>query len=398
MKKSFKLFLAAAFLVTEFFVVALPLMITSAKADGHPIQAITHAGFGGGTDVTTRMMLLRTRRYLKQDMQLVNKKGGGGAASMDYMMSLPADGNHTLTWTTGHAVSMALGKTKVKLSDMQPLARGTDDPQLFVVNCKNDIKDAKKFISTQKSKSLKYGTTHTGGIDDVSAIAFTKKGGLKDPTIVAYKGVAPIKTNLIKGDIDVGVLNLGEALTEINEGKLCVSVVLANNRMAKIGDSPTAKELGIPVSLSTVRGFVTKKGAPADRVKQLEAGMMKAMSHNYYKNFLTEIEDGTLCVSVVLASNRMEKLSNVPTATELGIPVVLSTVRGFVTKKGVAGDRKKQLEDAMIKAMEHKYFQSFLTDIGLDSTSVVGADEWGKQMEVMLAEMTAQLKALGYIN
>ena len=59
---------------------------------------------------------------------------------------------------------------------------------------------------------------------------------------------------------------------------------------------------------------------------------------------------------------------------------------------------KKQLEDAMIKAMEHKYFQSFLTDIGLDSTSVVGADEWGKQMEVMLAEMTAQLKALGYIN
>ena len=65
MKKSFKLFLAAAFLVTEFFVVALPLMITSAKADGHPIQAITHAGFGGGTDVTTRMMLLRARRVLK---------------------------------------------------------------------------------------------------------------------------------------------------------------------------------------------------------------------------------------------------------------------------------------------------------------------------------------------
>ena len=160
-------------------------------------------------------------------------------------MALPADGNHTLTWTTGHAVSMALGKTKVKLSDMQPLARGTDDPQLFVVNCKADIKDAKKFISTQKSKSLKYGTTHTGGIDDVSAMAFTKKGGLKDPTIVAYKGVAPIKTNLIKGDIDVGALNLGEVLTEINDCKLCVSVVLANERMAKIGDSPTAKELGL---------------------------------------------------------------------------------------------------------------------------------------------------------
>ena len=317
MKKTFKTMLAAIVLLVE-----IPFLSSFAAAA--PIQAITHAGFGGGTDVTTRMMLLRARRALKQDMQLVNKKGGGGAASMDYMMTLPADGQHTLTWTTGHAVSMALGKTKVKLSDMQPLARGTDDPQLFVVSCKNKIKDAKKFISAQKSKSLKYGTTHTGGIDDVSAIAFTKKGKLKDPTIVAYKGVAPIKTNLIKGDIDVGVLNLGEALTEINEGKLCVSVVLANERMAKIGKVPTAKELGIPVSLSTVRGFVTKKGVSADRAKVLEDGMMKAMNHNYYKNFLTEI--------------------------------------------------------------------------GLDDSSVVGADEWGKQMEEMLAEMTTQLKALGYIK
>ena len=318
MKKTFKALLAAVFLIVE-----VPFLSSIASAD-QAIQAITHAGFGGGTDVTTRMMLLRARRVLKQDMQLVNKKGGGGAASMDYMMSLPADGQHTLTWTTGHAVSMALGKTKVKLSDMQPLARGTDDPQLFVVSCKEDIKDAKKFVSTQKKKALSYGTTHTGGIDDVSAIAFTKKGGLKTPKIVAYKGVAPIKTNLIKGDIDVGVLNLGEALTEINEGKLCVSVVLANNRMAKLSNVPTAKELGIDVALSTVRGFVTKKGAPADRVKTLEAGMLKAMSHNYYKNFLTEI--------------------------------------------------------------------------GLDQTSVVGADEWGKQMESMLKEMTAQLKALGYIK
>tara|TARA_Y100000590_G_scaffold467840_1_gene648204 strand:+ start:2288 stop:3244 length:957 start_codon:yes stop_codon:yes gene_type:complete len=318
MKKTFKIILASVFLLME-----IPFLSSIASAKP-PIQAITHAGFGGGTDVTTRMMLLRARRVLKQDMQLVNKKGGGGAASMDYMMSLPADGQHTLTWTTGHAVSMALGKTKVKLSDMQPLARGTDDPQLFVVNCKSKFKNAKKFVSMQKEKAFSYGTTHTGGIDDVSAIAFTKKGGLKTPKIVAYKGVAPIKTNLIKGDIDVGVLNLGEALTEINEKKLCVAVVLANNRMAKLSKVPTAKELGIDVALSTVRGFVTKKGAPADRVKELEAGMVKAMSHNYYKNFLTEI--------------------------------------------------------------------------GLDQSSVVGADEWGKQMEDMLKEMTAQLKALGYIK
>jgi len=53
MKKSFKLLLAAAFLVTEFFVIALPILTTSAKAEG-AIQAITHAGFGGKKYFRTR--------------------------------------------------------------------------------------------------------------------------------------------------------------------------------------------------------------------------------------------------------------------------------------------------------------------------------------------------------
>ena len=55
MKKSFKLFLATAFLVTEFFVIASSIVDYFSKSRW-TIQAITHAGFGGGTDVTTRMM------------------------------------------------------------------------------------------------------------------------------------------------------------------------------------------------------------------------------------------------------------------------------------------------------------------------------------------------------
>ena len=32
------------------------------------IEVVTHAGAGGGTDVNSRMMMLRSRRTLKQDM------------------------------------------------------------------------------------------------------------------------------------------------------------------------------------------------------------------------------------------------------------------------------------------------------------------------------------------
>ncbi len=58
---------------------------TPALSDDKPaIEVITHAGAGGGTDVNSRMMMIRTRRHLKQDMVVVNKRGGGGAAAMNY--------------------------------------------------------------------------------------------------------------------------------------------------------------------------------------------------------------------------------------------------------------------------------------------------------------------------
>ena len=71
------------------------------------IEVVTHAGAGGGTDVNSRMMMIRTRRHLKQDMVVVNKRGGGGAAAMQYFHSRPADGNTVLTFTVGHAIAMA---------------------------------------------------------------------------------------------------------------------------------------------------------------------------------------------------------------------------------------------------------------------------------------------------
>ena len=92
-------------------------------ADKPAIEVITHAGAGGGTDVNSRMMMLRSRRTLKQDMVVVNKRGGGGALAMNYFRTRPADGNTIMTFTVGHAITMSKGKTKLKVSDMAPLAR-----------------------------------------------------------------------------------------------------------------------------------------------------------------------------------------------------------------------------------------------------------------------------------
>lgn len=307
-------------------VALLPATGQLAMAQEYPsktIEVVTHAGNGGGTDVTTRMMMLRARRELGQDMVIINKRGGGGAAALEYYKTVPADGYTILTFTVGHAAVVAKGQGGMTIDELRPIARGTDDPQILMTKCGN-YASAEDFVAKQKEAPIIYGVTHLGNIDDVSAFMFAKKGGMLTPKMLPFDGGAELATQLVAGAVDAGVLNLAEASAQIEAGEICPTVVLADARMAKIGDVPTAKELGIPVSFSTVRGFAVHADTPDDVAEKIEAALLKAMNHTVY--------------------------------------------------------------------------QGFLTSVGLDSTSVVGSDVWGLQIETTVNEMNAALKELGFIE
>lgn len=305
---------------------AVSLFAVNAMAEEFPtktIEVVTHAGAGGGTDVTTRMMMLRARRDLGQDMVVVNKRGGGGVAAMDYYLTTPADGYTILTFTIGHAAELAKGKTKMSLDDVRPLARGTDDPQILMARC-GVYGSGQAFVDAQKDTPITYGVTQVGNIDDVSAFMFTKRGGLATPNILPFDGGGELATQLVAGAVDVAVLNLAEAASQIEAGDICPVVVLANDRMSALPDVSTAKELGIDVAFSTVRGFVVHKDVPDEVAARLEEGLLNAMNHSVY--------------------------------------------------------------------------QGFLTSVGLDSTSVVGADDWGAQLTTMVTDMESALRELGFIQ
>lgn len=264
------------------------LSVTATQAEEYPsktIEVITHAGNGGGTDVTTRMMMLRARRVLGQDMVVVNKKGGGGAAALDYYNTIPSDGYSILTFTVGHAAVIAKGKAAMKIEDLRPIARGTDDPQILMTKC-GVYTDAEDFIAQQKEAAITYGVTHLGNIDDVSAFMFAKKGGMQTPKMLPFDGGAELATQLVAGAVDAGVLNLAEASSQIEAGEICPTVVLADKRMVKIPDVPTAKELGVPVSFSTVRGFAVHADTPPEVAAKIEDALLKAMKHSVYQAFL----------------------------------------------------------------------------------------------------------------
>lgn len=259
------------------------------KYPSKPISIITHAGAGGGTDVSVRMMLLQARRGLKQDLVVISKQGGNGAVSLNYLESQPADGYAVLAVTPSHLATIAQGKSKVKFEDLVGLVRMTDDPQYLMVK-KGKYASAKAMIEAAQKGKLKIAGTQVGGVDHIAVASFGKKvpGGFKFD-YVPYKGGAHIATALIGGDVDVGVVNYSEAEAQIQAGEIEPILSLTMKRKEITPNTAAAGELGIPVKMSTVRGVVALKSTPKDRLDMIEKALIDSMKDGVYQSYLKSV-------------------------------------------------------------------------------------------------------------
>jgi tripartite-type tricarboxylate transporter receptor subunit TctC len=257
-----------------------------AKFPSRPIEVVTHAGVGGGTDITARMMMVQAPAELKTEFVVVNRTGGSGAAALQYAAERPRDGHTILLITQTHLLTIMRGKAAVKYEDLVPLARATDDPQILMVGKNSALKSAADWLAAGKAKALKYGTTHVGSVDHIACMEVAKTAGHQAPNIIPFRGGGDIVINLVGGNIDCALVNYAEAESQIKSGDIRPLVVFAEKRMEAIKDVPTGKEIGVPGSHSTVRGFVALSGTPPEAVAALEAGLVKAMKGQLYQNYL----------------------------------------------------------------------------------------------------------------
>lgn len=254
-----------------------------------PIEVVTHASAGGGTDTTARTMLIRARRALEVDAFVQIQRGGGGAVAMSYVSDRPADGHTLMAITPTHLITMARGRAPIGIDDIRGVVRSTDDPIIVVVNAASGITSIDELVAASKDGRVTWGGTQAGGIDHIAAITFANRSGA-DVAYVPFDGGGEIITNLMGQNIQAAGLNYGEAVDGFDSGDFVPLAVMAPNRLAILPETPTLAELGIDgVNFSTVRGVVVMSETPDDRVEVLEAGLLSAMEHGTYQNYLVGI-------------------------------------------------------------------------------------------------------------
>ena len=91
-------------------------LVAQEKFPSRPIEVVTHAGVGGGTDITARMMMVHAPGVFKNEFVVVNRVGGSGAAVLQYMLERPRDG-HTIELLTQRGVRCVRDETAAAITE-----------------------------------------------------------------------------------------------------------------------------------------------------------------------------------------------------------------------------------------------------------------------------------------
>ncbi|WP_422071229.1 Bug family tripartite tricarboxylate transporter substrate binding protein [Tranquillimonas rosea] len=301
---------------------ALTVPFAAVAQDSFPsetVEVVTHSGAGGGTDMTARMMMRSVSPILGEDMVVVNRPGGSGAVAMDYVEERPEDGHTVLVYTSSHAVTQAKNGAS-EAQNLIPIARGTNDPQILFTRCE-EFDDTQTFLDAQEDESLDYGVTHVYNIDGISAFLFAEAAGLQRPDIVSFEGGGDLITNLVGGNVDVAVLNYGEAASQVEAGNACPMVVMGSEPVATIPDTPTSDSLGIDADFATSRGFAVAEGTADEVVETLRSAFMEGMQTEEYGEFLTSqgLDDSSIADSEAWGEQMNSLVSRMSSALqELG--------------------------------------------------------------------------------
>jgi tripartite-type tricarboxylate transporter receptor subunit TctC len=270
---------------------AAPAVLGSARAQerfpSRTIEVVTHAGVGGGTDITARMMMVHAPAEFGQELVVVNRVGGSGAAALAYAQGRPRDGHTVLLVTQTHLLTIMRNRAPgIGYADLVGVARATEDPQVLMVGRGSPYRTAQDLIAAARTQRLRFGTTQVGGVDHLAVFSFARQAGMQQPTIVPFRGGGDIAINLVGGNIDAALLNPSEPEAQIRAGDVIPLLVLHRDRLTSLPNVPTATEIGIPAVHATVRGFAVLRGVPEDRIAILEQGLLRAMNGPLYRNYL----------------------------------------------------------------------------------------------------------------
>lgn len=266
-----------AFSLAFTLVMSLPGMVSGAHGwePTQNIEIIAASGPGGDIDTMARLIqnVITQQKLLSVTSSVVNKLGGGHSVGYAYLNQFPGDGHHVLVTSTNLITNYIAGISRIRYSDISPIALLYNEYPVFCVSVDSPLKSAKDLIAQLNANpemlSIGVGSA-IAGANAASVLLATKLlgGDPKKLKLVAFKSSTEATTALIGGHISLVVTSLGIVGPAIESGRLRPLVMAAPKRMGgNFAQVPTWTELGSNVVIGNWRILI---GPGALKEEQLD--------------------------------------------------------------------------------------------------------------------------------
>jgi len=276
MKTTFRWFAAAVLSVAA---------VGAAQAQGYPnkpVRLIVPYPAGGTTDIIARVAAQQLSERLKQPFVVENKAGANGAIGSVEVARAPADGYTLLMGTAStHGINSAVYKSLPydAVKDFAPVTIVASTPNIIAVHPSVPAKNLQELLALAKAQpgKLNYGSTSLGGSPHMSAELLKMMAGV-DMVHVPYKGAAPMLTDLMGGQVQVGFDNLPSTINFVRSGRVRAIAVTTPQRWPGAPDIPTVAESGLPgYEVSGWFGLLAPAGTPPAVLATIQQALAEAV-------------------------------------------------------------------------------------------------------------------------
>jgi tripartite-type tricarboxylate transporter receptor subunit TctC len=252
-----------------------------AHAQEKVVKFVLPNATGSGVDAITRAAQPALGKALGTSVIVDNQPGAGGIVGLQALARSAPDGMTLSVVSNNVVIFPSVYKTLPfnMPNDFTPIAICGFTPVVLVVNPKVPAKDAKEFAALLKARpgELNYASGGNGTILHLAAEMVLDEIHAKARHI-PYKGVGPMVTDLIGGQVEFGAVALPSVQGHLKSGALRAIGMATKERVPAAADIPTFTEQGINYVVEAWFAVIGPKGmAPAD-VRRIHDAVVTAFN------------------------------------------------------------------------------------------------------------------------
>jgi len=274
---------------------------THAAYPDKPIKLIVTFAPGGASDIVARTLAEPLGQKLGQPVIVDNRPGAGGSVGGLATVQATPDG---YTLMMANSTPLSIGPFVLDRQPYDPVKQFThvfyagSAPVLFMASPKAGISTLADLAKQATTKDgIPFGSGGPASIGHISGEFFKSLIATGQGTMqhVAYKGGAPMTTDLLGGQIPVGIDVITAFVPLVKGGQVKGLAVTSAKRSPLLPDVPTTAEAGYPkLRIDNYFGVSGPAGLPKEVTDKLYAALAEVMM---MPNVLKKLEENGIVYS-----------------------------------------------------------------------------------------------------